>query len=557
MKKTDVPFNIELLLIDAQHASFMRPVTSLATFVGSSKNFNPDGLFSNETFGIVGTPARYMRRSYINIKAPVFHPAIYAALKQVKSLYIEIIENREFAIWDAKSQDFIKSDMVSGRTGFEFFCEYFQRIEFPNNETTARQQAVELLNKKRKRALLTRVGVMPAGYRDYEIDENDRETSNEINDFYYRMLAVSNTINLSTFEISPESYNTQRVSIQRALNELYDMLSAVVEGKRGLLMERVATRRVMAGTRNVITSMRSNITNLNDPYNVDLNSTHVGLYQFAKSIIFVTIDRVKSGWLSECFSSPNAPAKLVDPRTLQSLPVMLKPSSYTDWLSSEGLEKKITYFEEETTRHLPIKIEGKYLGLVYEHPTDDWFAFIHGIEDLGEGMQAENCRPITMTDLLHKSLYQIAHKYIGLVTRYPITGMGSVFPSKAYLKTTNKSTRKTEYEPMTWSPIEGRIAIEYPVHGADFFNAMAPHPWKLGKMGGDHDGDTSSWTACMSDDALEENMHFFGSRASLIGSDGKFINDPFIDTVNFVLQNLTMNLSDEVKQQFLAGHAKS
>ena len=98
--KLDVPFNIELLVLDEKIAAGMRPITSLDTYVGATKNFNPDGLYSNEIFGVVGTVARSSRFSYIDLRVPIIHPTIYKTLVQLKGLYKEIMNAKEFAKFD-------------------------------------------------------------------------------------------------------------------------------------------------------------------------------------------------------------------------------------------------------------------------------------------------------------------------------------------------------------------------------------------------------------------------------------------------------------------------
>ncbi len=149
-------------------------------------------------------------------------------------------------------------------------------------------------------------------------------------------------------------------------------------------------------------------------------------------------------------------------------------------------------------------------------------------------------RPITLTDLIYHALYQDARKFVGMVTRYPITGIGSIYPSRAYLKTTIRSEQRVELDPETWAPYEdNRTAYEYPVVESAFFNSLSPHPTRLARLGADFDGDTCSWTCLYSDEALKENENFFMSKRAYVGTDGRFINSVQTDTVEFVLANLT------------------
>ena len=539
MNKLDIPFNIDILTLSDKQAQVMRPVTSLDTFVGATKNFNPDGLYSTEIFGQAGTPLRYQRFSYIDLKIPIFHPTLFKALGQIKALYLDILSRREFAIWDPEKQDLVKSDMVEGRTGFEFFCEYLHRIKFENNDSESRQMAVSLLEKYRDKMMITKLVILPAGYREFEIDEDGRESSNEINSFYYKLIAIANTVNQTAFKASPEAYNFQRMNLQNTVMELYDFISKIIEGKKNLFMGKMAGRKIFNGTRNVITSMTYTIGELGRPNNITMNDTMVGLYQFAKSVLPVTLFRLKTSWLEQVFSSAGAPALLCDKETLQSKPVQLKSETYSKWLSSEGLEKQITYYKDETTRHVPIDVDGHYLGLVYRGP-DGTFAFIHGIDELPEGRSAKDCSPITMTELLYQCLYPIARNYKAFVTRYPITGIGSIYPSRSYLKTTIQYEIRKELDVNTWEPKgDEYVAGEFPVVGSTFYNSISPHPSKLKRLTADFDGDTSSFTSVYSDEALKECDSFFKKKLAYVGTDGKFINDHNTDTINYVTTFMT------------------
>ena len=540
MNKLDIPFNLDLLFIDEKASMMMRPVSSLSTFVGATKNFDPAGLFSTEIFGVVGTDARYNRFSYIDLKVPIIHPTLFKALGQIKALYLDILARRAFAVWDPELKDLVKSDMNEGETGFDFFCKYLPRIEFPNNNSEARQIAVSLMGKYRNKALISRVLMLPAGFREFEIDEaTGRESSSEINDYYYKLISAANTVNTSTIKVSPQAYDMQRMSMQNTMMELYDLLSKVIEGKNNLLMGKMAGRKVFNGTRNVITSMTETIKELGNPRNISMNDTLVGLFQFAKSIQPVTVSRIRTDWIDKCFTVAGAPVLLTDPKTMQSDSVTLSAMEYNKWISAEGIEKILSYYREETIRHSPIMIEGKYLGLVYRGP-DKTFAFIHGIEELPDDCDPKQCSPITYTDLIYHALYRDARKFVGLVTRYPITGIGSIYPSRAYLKTTIRSEQRVELDPETWKPYaDNRTAYEFPVVGSAFFNSLSPHPTRLARLGADFDGDTCSWTCLYSDEALAESENFFTLKRAYVGTDGRFINSVSIDTVEFVLANLT------------------
>lgn len=537
--KLDVPFNIELLVLDEKSTALMRPVTSLDTYSGATKNFNPDGLYSNEIFGVVGTPARSARYSYIDLRVPIIHPTIYKSLVSMRSFYKDIMSSNEFAKWDPELGDFVKADMLEGRTGYEFFIQYFRQIKIPTNGSVGRQQIAELFEKYKDNCLIERIAIIPAGLRDIEIDETGRTSSDEVNELYFKLIAISNTINRASVKVSIESYNQQRVSFQNTVMEIYEMFSMIVEGKKNLLMGKWASRKIFNGTRNVITAMDTSVEDLDAPDNIGFNDTLVGLYQTSKMLLPVTLFRLKTGFLDRCFSSVGAAAILTDPKTMRSTSVRLRATTYAQWLSNEGLERIITSFKEDSIRHDPIKIEGYYLGLCYRGP-DGTFALINGVEQLPEGRSAKDCTPVTLAELLYCALYEVANDYPVYVTRYPITGIGSVYPSMINMRTTIQTQARKPLNPDTWEIDENvKVAYQFPVLGSSFYNSMSPHSAHLGALTADFDGDTSSANAGYSDEAKQEARNFLNTRKAYVGTDGQFIYDTSVDTVMYVLRNIT------------------
>lgn len=540
MQRLDIPFNIDLLIPDEKMLGMLRQVKSLDTFTGSTKNFNTDGLYSNETFGAVGTASRSTRFGFIDIKVPIIHPTIFKALIKLKGWYKDLIAGREFATWDDKLGDFVKCNVLEGRTGYQFFFEHFRDLKFITNDSIMRQQYIAMFDKYKKNCTIDKVLVLPAGLRDLEIDENGRATSDEVNELYFKMVAISNTINLSGVRVSIESYNPQRVSLQNTLMEIYDYFTKIVEGKKNLFMGKWASRKVFNTTRNVITAMNTESKHLDYPGNIDFNDSLVGLYQTSKAILPITIHQLKKKFLNRAFTMPGSPALLTNRKTLESERVMLKSETYNQWLSNEGLEKFITYFQEESIRHAPIIVESNYyLGLTYLGP-DGTFAICSGIDELPPDYDSKYCHPTTYAELLYHAIYDVANKYPMFITRYPIAGIGSIYPSMIHLKTTVRSEARRELDPDTWEPMDNsHVAYEFPIIGSGFYNSLSPHSSKLVGLGADFDGDTVSGNAVYTDEGIKEVKDFMNSKRAYVGSNGKFLSNTGVDTIKYVLGFVT------------------
>lgn len=485
MVKLDVPFNIELLRMAPEVLKVIKPTTSLDIYEGMTRNFHPEGLYSTQIFGSKGSEARFRNYSYIDLKIQVFYPVIYNALVALKGLYADIMSGREFAVFDEEIKDFVRSNALDGQTGFQFFVDNWKKIVFEQRKSTTREQNIKLVESHRENAMERMVFVIPAGYRDIEIDANGRESSDELNSLYYKLIAISNTVNAQTAELAPQAYNQQRNALQNTRNEIFESLLKIIEGKNNLIMGKWASRKVFNGTRNVITAMDTRVAVLGDGGNPTFNDTFIGLFQFAKAILPVARFKLKQGFLSKVFSDVGAPALLCDPKTMQSTRVSLKSDAYDRWMTNEGLESIINSYKEPSIRDQPIMVDGHYLGLCYRGP-DNTFKLISGVDQLPQGRSAEHCTPITLIELLYCTLYDDAHKHPILVTRYPIASDRSTYPSKAYLKSTIRSERRVELDD-DWRPYgnDKRMAYQFPVIGSDTYNSLSPHSSRLAGLGGD------------------------------------------------------------------------
>lgn len=540
--RSDVPFNVSLLLPTERHLQGLRPVRVLDIFDGAgSSNFHPDGLFSSTIFGRSGDPNRSRRYSFIDVKVSIFHPVVHRSLVALKRLYGGIIAGSEYATWNDEIKDFERSNAVDGETGFHFFLSKWRQIEFQPTKSTTREQYILLVQREQKRekgGLLHNVIVMPAGLRDVEVGNDGRVGEDEINDYYRRLRRIANTISDAAAKSGGDIVNTARYNLQRAFNELFEYIERLVEGKHKLMMSKFLGRRIQNGTRNVITAMNTSTMLLGGAGQVGFNNTIVGLYQLLKSINPVARYHLRHGAISRIFVSRDQPVRLVNKKTLAADPVELSHHHFDRWTTDEGLNKVLTSFGEENLRHKPLELEGRYLALVYKG-KDGTFKIIHDINEVPEGRSREDVHPITFAELLYLSTYRILNRHPVFVTRYPVTGVGSIYPSLAFVKTTIRSERRRELGD-DWAPLdESHEAYEFPIPGRAWVNSMSPHSARLVGLGADFDGDTGSGNATYTEESIEEVGKYLQTRRAYVGTDGEFAASTSTSTVDLVLFNLT------------------
>lgn len=540
MQKLNVPFNIGLLNLTPASLQRVKQVKVLDIFDGATNNFHPEGLFSTEIFGRVGDERRSLLFGYIDIKAPIFHPLVFMAITKLKRMYGDIMASRVWALWDENKKDFVKSKPSEGaRTGYAFFLEHWKEIRYEEGTSNLRTEYIKLVEKNKEIALTRNIVVMPAGLRDIEIDELNRKSEDEVNTLYRKFIALSNVIIESTLEVNPEVIDKPRYDMQLNFVALYDMIEALIKGKKKLFLGKVASRRIFNGTRNVITAMNTAVPVLGKKGAPDFNSTIIGLYQYLQASLPVSVAQIRQ-FLTPMFPDVNSPAVLVDPKTLRPRDVFLHVRYYDKWATTEGIEKVVASFKEEDIRNTPLLIDGYYLGLLYLGP-DGTFKVFNDITKLPSSRLKEHVRPLTLTDLFYISVYRHFSKYPVYVTRYPVTGIGSIYPSKTHLRVTVAYEERRMLDDDWIDAGEEAVAYEFPVQGSAFVNSLIPHSSHLKRLNADFDGDTSSANIAYSDEAIAEAEKFFKTRKAYLGSDGKLLYSCAVDTVELVLHSLTGN----------------
>lgn len=537
-----VPFNIEILNISEKTLQHLRPIRTMDSFDGATGNFNDDGLFSTLIFGRPGDELRNRRFSYIDIKVSVFQPTMFFTLMSLKQLYTDIISGTAYAIWDEEKKDFFRADAINGKTGYAFFVSHWEEINLVKNNSDRRSQSIDLINKYKSRAMCDKILVVPAGLRDMEISETGRAQEDDINSIYRQIFAIANTVNTAAIKHNIELLDKQRWTLQLRFNELYRNIESRIEGKKKLLMGGWASRKVYNGTRNVITAMNPQTSYLGKPGSISVNDTVIGLYQMLKCILPIAINAIKNGFIKTVFLSPNIPTQLLEKTNngWQKKHLTLKPEDFSKWVSNEGIEKIITLFSNVESRDKPIIIEGCYIGLTYKGP-DNTFKLIHHPDEIPEDRRdpkvLESLTPITLAELIYASVFTRL-KYPLLITRYPTTGNGSIYPSFAHTVTTIVSEERTELDD-NWTVNKDRIAYHFPVSNSHWNDSLAPHSIHLKRLGADFDGDMCSSNSVYTEEAVKEVTDYLNSRRAYIGTDGNFVHSTSVATVDLVFHNFS------------------
>jgi hypothetical protein len=483
-------FQLELLNVNKALVSQLRPVTSIDIFDGITTNFDDNGLYSILTFGKIGSEERDSTFSYIDIKIPILHPKYFIELTKLKRLYSDIILGLEYAKFDEEQGDFVSSNLVEGETGFHFFKQHFHKLVFTRNKSVKRDKRITFLEKFRDIAYSPYVLVIPAGFRDVEIDKDGRTAVPDINKIYVSLLSVANTVGNVVDSSSGAYYDVAAINLQKKFVELYKLISSNFSGKNSTASQKWAARNVIGGTRNVLIAPLNITYDLDGKAAHDINDTHMGLFQYCKAFLPAVVYGILNGFASKIVQYGINEAKLVNPKTLRS-EIAHVDDNDTDLLTNEeGIEKLINYYSYKENRQNPVMVGDYALALVYR--DDKYFRVFQDITELPSYLDKRKVHLLTYTELIYISIQEKCSRGITTLTRYPITGQGSEYESYVYLRTTSVSHELIRLDE-NFKPIieDGIHYVCYPVPDKDssFFDGVSANQCHLKATGGDHDGD--------------------------------------------------------------------
>lgn len=535
------PTNLRLLDPKSILPGVIKPITSTDTFEGMTQNLNDEGLYSIPIFGRVGTGERDQTEGHIPTGLPIFNPTYFKAMVQLKSLYLGIIKGTEYAQWDDQEKDFIKSNILEGQTGYSFFMQYFGQIVPKDTGSYKRGQRMEAFESKKDVAMGDKVIVIPAGIRDIQFNPGGQVQEAEINELYRKLMFKTRSVaGVRPDDQSNPLYDSVRWGLQNAYNDIDEYLFNMLEGKGGLLQHKMGTRGVVGGSRNVITARNISRRMLFEYDGINPNSTDMGLYQAIMNNQYVCIYAMLNGYLDQVFTRGSITAKLTNQKTLEMEYVDVDAETVDKWISAEGLVKLFNGFQNTHLRHKPIKIKGHYLGLVYDDGKD--VKILTDINDLPEGRDKKHVTPLTYIELLYISCQEIILDQLNQQTRYPITGLGSIFPSEVNLLTiTGAKSRNllNEY----WETEKRCARYPHKTDDPSYFDAMSVDPSRELGLGSDHDGDQLSAISVNGEDSKLEARTLLGKREYYIGGAGDFLYDPVNEPIMFMYKAATSGLS--------------
>lgn len=534
------PLNIDIITLDQDVIRQMglREIKNLDIFNKGTGNFHEDGLFSTEIFGKPLSKSRTSTFAYIDLRVDVLHPLAYKMLTRMSAFYKGVLEGKRYAIFDEVSKDLVEvdADHEEADTGYKFFMDSLPRISLKKNKSRKRNAYIDYLYKNRLALTLRYLLVLPAGQRDYTVDDTGKPSEDDINGLYRKLLYAAQSIGPAVTDKNEYLYDSNRLAIQNALMNLYNYILSLLSGKSKLVLGKWGSRRVYISSRNVITPSVPNIPVLGGPKTTNSNRTTVGLFQYCKTIFPLFYNSLKTGVLSHVFLDNQGRAKLIDKKSLQSVDVTVAPRQYDSYMNYTEFEKLFNSYANTDLRDRPVVVADHYLALIHDSGKE-----VRVVLDPSQHPELDPklYSPITYTQLYYLYAYDLTDRTPAFVTRYPVAGYGSIYPSYPYLKVADRSKTVTVFD--VHGAQREKPAIEYPLSTL-YFDSISPASSALGRLGADFDGDTVSFSCVMTDDAVEEIETLLSKRSYYVTGSNQVYFGLIDDVVELSVMHLTSNI---------------
>lgn len=532
---------------------FLKEVTSLLMYEPSSTVFHPDGLYSEQIFGQIGSPARISNLGYIDLHTEVLVPMVYRDIINLVGWYDDLMRGVQYARFDTQKKEFVMAtrDDLDADTGYTFFMSHIRECTFQRNESMTRNDTITKVEKtlSENTYSTTKMIVCPAGWRDIKVDISGHIETEAVNKLYGSLLAMAGEINLDIKTPAIVSFfDTMRYNIQKKLLEIYLYFENIISGKEGVGQQHYAKRSVANGTRDVITTPTLIANSPDEPDYLKCDETLHPLYLLASAFRPLVVHQLNLLFTSQIytFGSVNVPA--INPKTLQVEYIEVTPATVTEALSTEAKQRFIQEFKELETRHLPVTVpsitgEEYYLWMVYD--LGDSIYLFRSLDDLekllgdtGIAVDRKKIRPLTKIEMLYIATYHAVEGHFSSITRYPAIEVGSIYPTKPALASTSPS-RVVAFRSQ-YAPDMGVIYPYYPVYGlTSYVDSIAIHPCKTTGLGADHDGDTVSSIGIYTNESTAECRQHMESAKHYVSPMLKLYDTADTNVVRFALHALT------------------
>ena len=474
---------------------------------------DPDGLISNEIFGL-DVKRRRQTFAYIDLKAHFFNPHIYKALKRLYRNIDKIINGMEYY---SINKDGILVKDPAGETGLDFLYDNWEKINWERSENTTsmRNERIDIVTKSKKSEVFMQYQiVIPAFYRDIQLDSSGGGENDPLNNLYAKQLRLASM--LSDKDMFDFTYHSTNYSMQGLIEEIYDYFKVKLQKKNGMIRKFLMGKNIDFCTRSVITSPNFH-ANRPEEMEIQFDRSGIPISQVCSLCYPFIVTWIRNFFERE-FIMNQASKILFNQATgeVEEIVEIYKPEMY---FTDEFIKRMIDrYISDPETRFDPILIpigKDKYMHMAFTGKRID--------SSTTSDLSTISNRSFTVTDLLYMACYDVAKDKHAVVTRYPVSDSYGLFISQIHVLSTleTEPVRVNDTVYQFYPKIEpnlskSKIAIRF-IETLKFSNAY------LKGLNGDYDGDQVTVKILWTHEANAECFDVINSKNFYITPAGKMI----------------------------------
>ena len=423
MSETNTGNHLKVSLIDPDKLVSINELKEVSNPVSFIRNAipTPDGLFSNEIFGI----SKYDRANtfaYIDLHDTFINPLIYKNWCKIDSNIKACVHGTKSFIIDEHGQ--LVEDF-DGDTGIAFLKENCHKIKLKRTNSSQRDMRVSFIEKYMgtPEMFITKFIVCPAYYRDINNEKGHVELG-EINELY-RSLLISVRALRESADYGLNLNEATRGRIQETLLQLYDWFGSgttingekttnVIPGKTGIIRRAVMGKTTDYASRLVMSAPELKVERLDD-IEADLDYSVLPLASACVNFLPFVIHNIRRMFENEFGGDAVIPRLNMKTGGVD----YLHPKDYQIEFSDERIRKEINRFLTGfSNRFIPIEvptIEGDTVRLRFKgyNTTPEEFK-----DDMSKFPIME--RDLTWCDIFYQAACEaVKDKHI-LITRYPV-----------------------------------------------------------------------------------------------------------------------------------------
>jgi DNA-directed RNA polymerase beta' subunit len=522
----------------------------------------PDGLLSNEIFGITKTD-RASTFAYISLGDTFIHPLYYKIWYRTDRKIKDVVHG--VSTYSVNKSGEIVED-PNGSCGISFLKKNIDKIKWKRNDSLKRNRNISFLEKNKSMAFITKIPVIPAYYRDVNSGAAGRTGVGEINKLYNQIMISARSIKESEdYGLSFSESNKGRM--QELLLSLYNWFgsgttiggqetSAVLPSKQGVIKRAALSKTTDYSSRVVISAPQLKAEELDD-LEVTIDRAAVPLSSICTNFYPFMVFGIRTFFENEFGGRTFYEAVQEKSGKI----VQYKLGNWQTAFSDDNIKKQIERFLKGfSNRLIPVELpvlddKGKSMTINMRFTGYN----IKNTDDFNKETISKDKivnRDLTWCDIFYMVATEVTINKKILITRFPMDSYYNQYPTNI----TVSSTKETEPMFFPDSKFQTKLYKRYPkIRSKDigsntsnmFIDTLNMSNVNLPSIGGDYDGDQVTIKGVYSDEANAELDRYANSKSYYVDLGASIVRSTTKEGLQS-LYNLTLvlpesNLTDKVE----------